>query len=765
MPEAEIDIGTSIDNRYRIERVLGQGGFGRTYLASDNQRFGELCVLKEFVPSSRAEYTVQKSRALFEREALVLYQINHPQIPKFLACFSQMGRLFLVQEYIDGKTYSDLLRERQQQGKLFSEAEVLQWLKDLLPVLTYLHEGNLVHRDISPDNVMLPNGQSRPMLIDFGLVKQTVSQLWAVNPHGSSGSDQSFVGKFGYAPPEQIRLGQCYPCSDLYALGVTAVVLLTGLEPNLLMDRRCLEWQWHDKVKIRDDLAKILDKMMAEKPQARYQSAEEVLADLHALALPGAIAVPTPRSDLHIEIDTASLERQVAEIEEMDYFQQLLKEAELLRNSIETNPEIQPKAATPPKLKPAFIDRCRQELARLLPNSSRLQTVLLLSAIVTALVMGVRQLGMLEALELAAFDQLLRLRPDEGPDPRLLVVSVTEADIQAQKQWPLSDRTLAQVLQKLEPHQPRAIGVDIYRDLPTGPGDADLAPHLLNPHLIAVCEVSEVNKIGIPPPPEIPRNRLGFSDVVVDADGILRRHLLFMTPDPTSPCTTTNALSLQLALHYLAAEGIQPKLTPKEFLQLGATVFKPLEADTGGYRQLDARGYQVLLNYRSPQNVAEQVTLSEVLTDRFNPSQVKDRIVLIGVTAASVHDDFSTPYSAGQWPYQKLPGVLVQAQMVSQILSAVLDRRPLLSVWPSWGEVLWVWGWSLVGGVFAWGNRRPLLLRLGLVGGAVVTLYGLCFVLLIQGGWVPLVPSALALVATGGSVVVVYTASPTQRQQ
>jgi serine/threonine-protein kinase len=311
VPEAEIGVGTLIDNRYRIQKVLGQGSFGRTYLASDKHRFDELCVLKEFVPASRAEYTVQKSRALFEREAKVLYQINHPQIPKFLACFAQMERLFLVQEYIDGKTYSQLLRERHQQGKLFSEAEVIQWLKDILPVLTYLHSRNIVHRNISPDNVMLPNGQSRPMLIDFG---------------------------FGYAAPEQIRLGQCYPCSDLYALGVTVVVLLTGLEPNLLMDRRTLEWQWHDKVNISADLAKLLDKMIAEKPQDRYQSAEEVLADLHTLAFPGAIAVPTPPSDLHIELDTASLNRQVAEIEQMDYFQQLLRQAESLRNSVETDP-------------------------------------------------------------------------------------------------------------------------------------------------------------------------------------------------------------------------------------------------------------------------------------------------------------------------------------------------------------------------------------------------------------------------------------------
>ena len=345
MPEAEIDPGTLINNRYQIERVIGQGGFGRTYLASDEQRFGELCVLKEFVPSTRAEYTVQKSRVLFETEAKVLYQINHPQIPEFLACFTEMGRLFIVQEYIDGKTYSELLRERQQQGQLFSEAEVIQWLRDLLPVLTYLHERNIVHRDISPDNVMLPNYQTQPMLIDFGLVKQKVTQIWAANSNSSSLTGQSsFVGKFGYAPIEQIRMGQCYPCSDLYALGATAVVLLTGKEPNSLVDRGTLEWKWHDYVKVSDQLGRTLDKMLKEKPKDRYQSALEVQASLQAIASPGVI-VPTPLMELDIEIDQNKKDRQVAEFVEMEFFQQLERQAEEIRNSTE-DPVSQPETRT-----------------------------------------------------------------------------------------------------------------------------------------------------------------------------------------------------------------------------------------------------------------------------------------------------------------------------------------------------------------------------------------------------------------------------------
>lgn len=279
MLKAEIEIGTIIKNRYQIQGVLGRGGFGRTYLASNIERCGELCVLKVFLPTDTDQEAIQRSRKLFEREARVLYKINHPQVPTFLAWFEEAERLFIVQEYIDGKTYFRLLKERQKQGNLFSESEVIQWLKDLLPVLAHLHENNIVHRDISPDNIMLPRGQSKPVLIDFGLVKQKVSQIWVNNARSVDESEHlSFVGKFGYSPPEQIRVGQCYPCSDLYALAVTAIVLLTGREPLALIDQQSLDWRWQAYISSDSRLHPILSKMLAEKPMNRYQSAQEVLS-------------------------------------------------------------------------------------------------------------------------------------------------------------------------------------------------------------------------------------------------------------------------------------------------------------------------------------------------------------------------------------------------------------------------------------------------------------------------------------------------------
>jgi serine/threonine protein kinase len=278
--------GTLIDGRYRIQRVLGRGGFGRTYLAADDRRFGELCVLKEFAPSNQSDPVVaQKLRELFQREATILHKLDHPQIPQFFAVFEEDNRLFIVQEFISGKTCWRALQERQKQGEAFSETEILYWLKHLLRVLDYLHSQNIVHRDIAPDNIMLPNGSNLPVLIDFGVVKQAATHFYGIstiNPDGLIQASVS-VGKFGYAPYEQIRMGQCSPKSDLYALAVTAVVLLTGKSPNVLIDPRSLEWVWQSQVRLHPRFVEILEKMMAEKPQDRYASAKLVLRDLQLL--------------------------------------------------------------------------------------------------------------------------------------------------------------------------------------------------------------------------------------------------------------------------------------------------------------------------------------------------------------------------------------------------------------------------------------------------------------------------------------------------
>ena len=313
--QEQIPFGTIINNRYLIQKVLGQGGLGRTYLAFDTHRFNEPCVLKEFAPLGSGQYDLEKSRDLFKREAKILHHITHPQIPKFLACFEGHGRLFLVQEFVSGKTYSALLQERQRNQMAFSEIEIVKWLMNLLPILKYIHDLGIIHRDISPDNIMQPDGKELPVLIDFGVGKLTNAKpleygQTAALAHSYVGK-MSFVGKIGYAPREQISMGRCSPSSDIYALGVTALVMLTGKEPTALLDQYSLEWQWRKFVDVSPQLTNILNKMIEERPLQRYQSAQETLQTIqesYPVAQYPAVAQTLPNQTSPLEIASAEKE-------------------------------------------------------------------------------------------------------------------------------------------------------------------------------------------------------------------------------------------------------------------------------------------------------------------------------------------------------------------------------------------------------------------------------------------------------------------------
>ena len=273
-----IPIGTVLQNRYRILSVLGQGGFGRTYLSEDQGRFNELCALKELIPAQGSAYALDKSKELFQREAQILYQIQHPQIPQFRATFEEDQRLFLVQDYVEGQTYRTLLEQRQVQGLAFSEAEVLQLMRQLLPVLAHIHSKGIIHRDIAPDNIMLRQQDGKPVLIDFGVVKELATRFQSP----TLTMQNTTVGKPGFAPSEQMQSGRAYPSSDLYSLAVTAVVLLTGREPQTLLDDATLTWYWQRWVTVSPGFAQVLNKMLSYRPDDRFQSVAEVVQALQS---------------------------------------------------------------------------------------------------------------------------------------------------------------------------------------------------------------------------------------------------------------------------------------------------------------------------------------------------------------------------------------------------------------------------------------------------------------------------------------------------
>jgi adenylate cyclase len=394
-------------------------------------------------------------------------------------------------------------------------------------------------------------------------------------------------------------------------------------------------------------------------------------------------------------------------------------------------------------------------------------SVLIASVVVTLSLIAVRHLGILQSVELGAYDQMLSLRPEETPDSRLLIIGITEGDIQRLKQWPISDRKIAEILQKIEKMQPRAIGLDVLRDVPLGDGREELAKILQkSDRIIGVCLVTDgsAETPGSPPPPGMSPNNIGYADFTVDPGGVLRRSLLFMRPPKIENSSSVekhlcndnsqvlSSFNFQLALRYLQAHKIYPKLAADKSLWLGTTQFKPLGNNDGGYKNADVRGYQILINYRSQHQVAKQVTLTDILEGKIDTNSVKDKIVLIGYTTETVKDFFYTPYSAGTQNNQLMFGIVAHAQVVSQILSAVLDKRPLFWFWPEWVEILWISGWSIVGGTLASRMTHPTRLALVFIGTLGVCC-SISFVIFMLGGWIPVASPALALIATGGSIV------------
>ncbi|MBD2296175.1 serine/threonine protein kinase [Anabaena sphaerica FACHB-251] len=290
-----------LDGRYVPTKLLGRGGFGAAFLASDRRIPGmRKCVVKQFQPAGNLTADqLQLAQNLFEREAEVLAQIGneHEQIPDLFAFFPvtvqslQLGEkeqfFYLVQEYIDGQ---NLEEELVQEGK-FSEVGVTQILTEILPVLTFIHDRGIIHRDIKPSNIMRRR-DGRLFLLDFGAVKQVTNA-----PGGSTAS--TGIYSMGFAPPEQMSGGQVFPSTDLYALAVTLITLITGKEANKLFDAYSNQWQWRTQATINDRLADILDKMLLPAASQRFQSAAEVL---EALSPPPPTILPTalpPQKQAH----------------------------------------------------------------------------------------------------------------------------------------------------------------------------------------------------------------------------------------------------------------------------------------------------------------------------------------------------------------------------------------------------------------------------------------------------------------------------------
>ena len=393
---------------------------------------------------------------------------------------------------------------------------------------------------------------------------------------------------------------------------------------------------------------------------------------------------------------------------------------------------------------------------------------------VAILVILLRFAGLLQAWEWAAFDQYMRLRPPAPLDDRIAIVGLDENDISALGHAIIPDGVYAELIQKLRAQEPRAIGLDIYRDLPIDPGhDALVEVFKTTPNLVGIQKViGEAGRETIPPPPVLKQlNQVGSNDLVTDADNKVRRGLVSVEDTNGE---TVYSLSLYLALLYLEADSVSPNMVEgsDDTWWLGQSLFKPFEANDGGYIRADAGGYQQLINYRGPTRSFETVSVSDVLNDQTPPDWARDRIILIGAVGESSKDFFYTPYSSGLLSLSEpMSGVEIHANFTSQIISAAIDGRPLIQTWPESVEWAWILLWSGTGATLVWrtrksGNHRQGWLRRGTgAAAAIAILFGGSYGAFVTGWWIPLAPALVASVGAAAAVTgyLAYTAGDIRR--
>ncbi|MEM9771426.1 MAG: adenylate/guanylate cyclase domain-containing protein [Cyanobacteria bacterium P01_D01_bin.73] len=391
------------------------------------------------------------------------------------------------------------------------------------------------------------------------------------------------------------------------------------------------------------------------------------------------------------------------------------------------------------------------------------QTVAI-AVLVAGGVWGAESLGWLQRFELAAYDLMVQVRGQSEPDSRLLIIGIDDADIARQDRWPLADATLAKALENLQKHRPATIGIDIYRDLRFDPGHGDFVRQLNVPNVVTIRAIEGV-KHPIAYGDRPPLDQVGFNDVVLDADGVVRRNLLVAETSGGFPLFS---FPIQLAKKYFAPRRIRSRnnLTNPEWMDFGEATFLPLTQTAGAYHDAkeDFLGYQILLDYRHYDRIAPKLSLSEVLDEDFDPALVQGKIVLIGSVADSLRDVFFTPHSANNVSRPKIPGVYIHAQSVLQIMDAVEGTVPLLTYWADWQEFLWMALWVGFGCGASHFSKRPLLaIALTGLGGGAIALSTLG--LFIQGSvWVPWIAPTLGL-GLGTGATLIMQAQQSRRQK
>ncbi|MGD1907200.1 MAG: CHASE2 domain-containing protein [Leptolyngbyaceae cyanobacterium] len=408
-----------------------------------------------------------------------------------------------------------------------------------------------------------------------------------------------------------------------------------------------------------------------------------------------------------------------------------------------------------------------------------------ISVMMTLATIVLRFFGAFEFLELRAYDHVLSSRPAEPKSDRIVVIEADREDVEAQEingetrnlTSYISDEALEETVTKLNEYGARIIGIDLYLFKPESAWpESTLKAFQLTPELYGVCEQPYNEQLGdsqpsiAPPSPNIiPPEKVGFSNLTFDRDQVLRRHLIeyrLTDEQADSACRSEFALSMVIALRYLELElsesfrsnGLYAFLSgPK--IQIDNILIEGIDSyEYGGYADLISEAFELMLNYREPEghdlrSPFPHFSMEALRQGDFEPGAFKDKIVLIGLTARSyATDQFLTPYQQ-----DTVPGVTLHAHMIDQIISAVLEDRPLIWVWSDWTERGWIGFWGMAGGLLAYYCGRWRW-RIGLLGAGLGSIYLVCILtMLLAAGWIPMVPAFVAFALSNG--VVIYTQS------
>ena len=376
-------------------------------------------------------------------------------------------------------------------------------------------------------------------------------------------------------------------------------------------------------------------------------------------------------------------------------------------------------------------------------------TLLIVPCVAGLIIFG-SNAGIFRILEWATLDQFFRLNSSESIDDRIVIVTIDEPDIKYVQQWPMSDRVMAQLIRNIKAQKPRAIAIDVYRDLPVEPGHEELVQEFKNtPNFIGIQKIAG-NPIA-PPPTLNELGQVSANDLLIDTDGKIRRGIVLLgKPDGG----LIQGLGVKMALIYLEQDGIELEAinAEQQIYGLGQAKFVPLSGNDGEYNQKDMGGYQILLNYRGGLEKFLHISMTEVLENRIPADFMRDRLVFIGAKAPSLNDNYSTPLnSALLIPTELIPGVVIHANLTSQIISAALENRPMLRATAKPLNWLWIIFWSgcsaTLGAMFIrkrWVTGAGILLA----GGIIITTSYVAF----ASGW--LIPVFTPLLAVGSAAVV-----------